>query len=63
MNDEGFMDKNFGIGFFAFDRLFGTLTRDFSGFNRKGYAAAQGEDCRSCMTTMDQLFEQKENAL
>jgi sterol desaturase/sphingolipid hydroxylase (fatty acid hydroxylase superfamily) len=41
MNDQGYMDKNFGIGFFVFDRLFGTLTREFSGFNRRGYAAAQ----------------------
>jgi putative SOS response-associated peptidase YedK len=25
LNNDGLMDKNFGIGFFAFDRLFGTL--------------------------------------
>jgi sterol desaturase/sphingolipid hydroxylase (fatty acid hydroxylase superfamily) len=41
LNDEGFMDKNFGIGFFAFDRLFGTLAHNLSGFNHQGYAAAQ----------------------
>src|SRR5215472_11952163 len=26
LNDHGLMDNNFGIGFFAFDRLFGTLS-------------------------------------
>ncbi len=41
LNNDGFMDKNFGIGFFAFDRLFGTLAYDSSGFNHLGYAAAQ----------------------
>lgn len=41
LNNDGLMDKNFGIGFFAFDRLFGTLAYDFSGFNHLGNAAAQ----------------------
>jgi sterol desaturase/sphingolipid hydroxylase (fatty acid hydroxylase superfamily) len=40
LNDEGFMDKNFGIAFFFFDRLFGTLASDPPVFNRHGYAAA-----------------------
>ena len=35
------MDKNFGIGFFMFDRLFGTLAYETSPFNHRGYAAAQ----------------------
>ena len=41
LNNSGLMDKNFGIGFFAFDRLFGTLAYERSGFNHLGYAAAQ----------------------
>jgi hypothetical protein len=40
LNDEGFMDKNFGIPFFFFDRLFGTLASDPPVFNQHGYAAA-----------------------
>jgi len=35
------MDKNFGIGFFLFDRLFGTLSSEHSPFNHRGYAAAR----------------------
>jgi len=41
VNDQGLMDKNFGIGFFFFDYLFGTLSDDEADFNRKGYLAAQ----------------------
>lgn len=41
LNNNGLMDKNFGIGFFAFDRLFGTLAFDSLVFNHLGYAAAQ----------------------
>jgi hypothetical protein len=41
LNDYGFMNKNFGIGLFAFDRLLGTLAYDSSRFNHLGYAAAQ----------------------
>jgi hypothetical protein len=40
LNDEGFMDKNFGIAFFFYDRLFGTLTNDWPAFNRRGYNSA-----------------------
>jgi len=40
LNDAGFMDKNFGIAFFIFDRLFGTLATDPPIFNERGYAAA-----------------------
>jgi len=40
LNDDGLMDKNFGIGFFAFDRLFGTFTLQQPPFNRRGYAVA-----------------------
>jgi sterol desaturase/sphingolipid hydroxylase (fatty acid hydroxylase superfamily) len=41
LNDSGLMDKNFGIGFFAFDRLFGTLKLEQPPFNRRGYALAR----------------------
>lgn len=40
LNDRGLMDRNFGIGFFFFDRLFGTHTQKFPEFNRGGYRAA-----------------------
>lgn len=40
LNDEGFMDKNFGIAFFLFDRLFGTLASNSPIFNERGYASA-----------------------
>jgi sterol desaturase/sphingolipid hydroxylase (fatty acid hydroxylase superfamily) len=40
LNDEGLMDKNFGIGFFFFDRLFGTSTHEWPVFNRIGYQTA-----------------------
>lgn len=40
LNDEGFMDKNFGVAFFWFDRLFGTLANEWPDFNRQGYLNA-----------------------
>ena len=40
LDDEGLMDKNFGIAFFFFDRLFGTLARERTSFNQRGYASA-----------------------
>lgn len=40
LNDQGLMDKNFGIGFFFFDHLFGTHAREQRGFNHCGYRAA-----------------------
>jgi sterol desaturase/sphingolipid hydroxylase (fatty acid hydroxylase superfamily) len=40
LNDDGLMDKNFGIAFFVFDRVFGTLATEWPVFNRRGYAAA-----------------------
>lgn len=40
LNDEGFMDKNFGIAFYFFDRVFGTLADDWPAFNRRGYDRA-----------------------
>ena len=41
LNNDCLMDKNFGIGFFVFDRLFGTLAFNSPGFNEPGYAAAR----------------------
>lgn len=41
INDQGLMDKNFGIGFFFFDRIFGTLARQRQAFNERGYRAAR----------------------
>lgn len=40
VNGEGFMDTNFGIGFYIFDRFFRTLARRHHPFNWKGYRAA-----------------------
>jgi sterol desaturase/sphingolipid hydroxylase (fatty acid hydroxylase superfamily) len=41
LNDDGKMDRNFGIGFFFFDWLFGTLALEQRPFNRKGYEEAK----------------------
>ena len=41
LNDRGLMDKNFGIGFFGFDRLFGTFAPEQTPFNHRGYAVAR----------------------
>jgi sterol desaturase/sphingolipid hydroxylase (fatty acid hydroxylase superfamily) len=41
LNDAGFMDKNFGIGFYFFDRLFGSFSVTARPFNRQGYEAAK----------------------
>jgi len=38
LNDRGFMDKNFGIGFFLFDRLLGTFVTEWPAFNSCGWA-------------------------
>jgi sterol desaturase/sphingolipid hydroxylase (fatty acid hydroxylase superfamily) len=39
--DDGLMNKNFGIGFFLFDRLFGTFSETATPFNHNGYQAAR----------------------
>ena len=39
-NDDGRMDRNFGIGFFFFDRLFRTFAKKHCLFNQHGYRAA-----------------------
>lgn len=40
LNDEGRMDRNFGIGFFFFDRLFRTMQKRHCPLNSHGYLAA-----------------------
>ncbi len=40
VNSGGFMDTNFGIGFYFFDRFFRTLSRRHRPFNWNGYRAA-----------------------
>jgi sterol desaturase/sphingolipid hydroxylase (fatty acid hydroxylase superfamily) len=40
LNNDGLMDKNFGIGFFFFDRVFRTFLGRGQSFNHSGYAAA-----------------------
>jgi sterol desaturase/sphingolipid hydroxylase (fatty acid hydroxylase superfamily) len=41
LTDDGRMSRNFGICFFGFDRLFGTLEPGHRKFNRAGLAAAR----------------------
>jgi len=41
LNDDGRMDSNFGIGFFWFDHLFGTIGRRHRPFNRNGLEVAK----------------------
>jgi sterol desaturase/sphingolipid hydroxylase (fatty acid hydroxylase superfamily) len=40
LDSNGRMDKNFGIGFFLFDRIFDTLAKRHCPFNWHGYRAA-----------------------
>lgn len=40
LNDDGAMDRNFGIGFYVFDRLFGTRRDRWEVFNQAGYERA-----------------------
>lgn len=40
VNNQGHMDSNFGIGFYFFDRLFGTFAKRHRSFNWSGYGAA-----------------------
>jgi sterol desaturase/sphingolipid hydroxylase (fatty acid hydroxylase superfamily) len=40
LDGNGRMDKNFGIGFFLFDRIFHTLAKRHCPFNLHGYRAA-----------------------
>ena len=42
VNGEGYMDTNFGIGFYFFDRFFRTMTKRHRAFNWGGYQAALG---------------------
>jgi sterol desaturase/sphingolipid hydroxylase (fatty acid hydroxylase superfamily) len=40
LDSNGFMVTNFGIGFYFFDRFFGTMSRRHRPFNWRGYRAA-----------------------
>src|ERR1700731_1966963 len=40
VNGAGFIDSNFGIGFYFFDRFFRTMTKRHRQFNWQGYRAA-----------------------
>lgn len=40
LTDDGRMTTNYGICFFLFDRLFGTLAEEHGRFNRRGLSAA-----------------------
>ena len=40
VDGEGYMDTNFGIGFYFFDRLFRTMAKRHRAFNWGGYQAA-----------------------
>jgi hypothetical protein len=41
LNDQGRLDRNFGIGFFFFDRLFRTISKRHHPFNCTGYRIAR----------------------
>ena len=41
ISSQGLMNRNFGIGFFLFDRLFGTFASEGARFNHSGYEAAR----------------------
>jgi sterol desaturase/sphingolipid hydroxylase (fatty acid hydroxylase superfamily) len=41
LDDDGRMDRNFGIGFSFFDRVFGTRAERLAGLNRKGLEAVR----------------------
>ena len=40
VNSQGFMDTNFGIGFYFFDRFFRTMAKRHRPFNWRGYRTA-----------------------
>jgi sterol desaturase/sphingolipid hydroxylase (fatty acid hydroxylase superfamily) len=40
VNAQGFLDANFGIGFYFFDRFFRTMAKRHRAFNWRGYRAA-----------------------
>ena len=48
LNDVGLMDKNFGIAFFWFNRLFGTLCPKQTPFNRAGLEQAKKRFSNLC---------------
>lgn len=56
-NDDGLMDTNFGIGFFFFDRLFGTRVLQAPHFNERGYACALSRFGHILQISPDNNFE------
>jgi sterol desaturase/sphingolipid hydroxylase (fatty acid hydroxylase superfamily) len=56
LNDEGKMDRNFGIGLFWYDRLFGTLSKRHCPFNWKGYRAALKKNSQQRMESRESSF-------
>jgi sterol desaturase/sphingolipid hydroxylase (fatty acid hydroxylase superfamily) len=68
VDGEGYMDSNFGIGFYFFDRFFRTMAKRHRPFNWKGYRAAIGRygleeaELLSLRDCSKGLF-QKENSL
>jgi sterol desaturase/sphingolipid hydroxylase (fatty acid hydroxylase superfamily) len=44
VNNKGFMDANFGIGFYFFDRFFRTIAKRHRTFNWQGYQEAIGRN-------------------
>jgi sterol desaturase/sphingolipid hydroxylase (fatty acid hydroxylase superfamily) len=59
INNQGLMDRNFGIGFFFFDRLFGTLCGGEPSFNYEGYLVAR----KRFRSTMAGVEEEASNDL
>ena len=56
LSDEGRMNRNFGIGLFFFDRVFGTLAKRHCPLNWKGYGAAMSRH-RLHSTTEDDFSD------
>jgi sterol desaturase/sphingolipid hydroxylase (fatty acid hydroxylase superfamily) len=68
VNREGYMDTNFGIGFYFFDRFFRTLAKRHRPFNWAGYKSAidrygldeaELESLRGCSKALFQKTERK----
>jgi sterol desaturase/sphingolipid hydroxylase (fatty acid hydroxylase superfamily) len=56
VNGEGRMDTNFGIGFYFFDRVFGTISQSHRPFNWTGYETAKQ---RYLLEEFDEEFDEE----
>lgn len=56
LNDEGKMNRNFGIGLFWYDRIFGTLSKRHCPFNWKGYRAALKKNSQQRIESRESSF-------